>query len=217
MLYALYLAIASHSPRVVSGVGWREASERFLAWGIRQRRDVLSVCEIHKSKKLVASLSSIGSSQSNGDGIPLQNKELQGLKNSWLPKKSQQGVKARIRTKKRCSHKGCTTYAQKRGVCITHGSKVTYKQCSHKGCTNQEAVTKGGVCVTHGATVKQCTFIDTFKKQAQKGGVCITHGRAKHKQCSFEGCTNNAKKGGVVSQPHGATRKEEFVSHTVLK
>lgn len=95
MLYALYLAIASHSPRVVSGVGWREASERFLAWGIRQRRDVLSVCEIHKSKKLVASLSSIGSSQSNGDGIPLQNKELQGLKEQLVAKKISAGCESK--------------------------------------------------------------------------------------------------------------------------
>jgi hypothetical protein len=111
-------------------------------------------------------------------------KSYKGLTEQLVAKKnSQQGVKARIRTKKNCSHKGCTTYAQKRGVCITHGAKVTYKQCSHKGCTNQGAVTKGRVCVTHGATVKQCTFIDTFKKQAQKGGVCIPHG-AKRKDAA---------------------------------
>ena len=40
-----------------------------------------------------------------------------------------------MKTKKTCSHKGCTSYARKGGVCVTNGAKV--KRCSFEGCTNQ--------------------------------------------------------------------------------
>ena len=33
---------------------------------------------------------------------------------------------------KRCSHGGCTNYAQQGGVCIRHGADV--KRCCHGGC-----------------------------------------------------------------------------------
>ena len=105
-------------------------------------------------------------------------------------------------TYKRCSHEGCTNFAQKGhegcnnfsqrgGVCITHGAKL--KRCSEKGCTKQAQ--KGGFCVTHGAKVKRCNH-EGCTKQAQKGGVCITHG-AEVKRCSFEGCSTQSRKGGV--------------------
>jgi len=45
--------------------------------------------------ELVASSSSIGSSQSNGDGIPLQNKELQGLKEQLVAKKISAGCESK--------------------------------------------------------------------------------------------------------------------------
>ena len=35
-----------------------------------------------------------------------------------------------MKTKKTCSHKGCTSYARKGGVCVTNGAKV--KRCSFR-------------------------------------------------------------------------------------
>jgi hypothetical protein len=73
--------------------------------------------------------------------------------------------------RKRCSHEGCTNFAKKGGVCVTHGAMV--KQCSREGCTNKAV--KGGVCITHGAevTCKCCTHEGCTNK-ARKGGVCFT-------------------------------------------
>lgn len=48
--------------------------------------------------------------------------------------------------RKRGSFEGCTKYAQKGGVCVTHGAKL--KQCSHEG----------RICVTHCAVFKRCSF-----------------------------------------------------------
>jgi len=52
-----------------------------------------------------------------------------------------------------CSTDGCTTYAQKGGVCVRHGAKV--KLCSSDGCTNRSL--KGGVCFRHGTNRKRCS------------------------------------------------------------
>ena len=123
-------------------------------------------------------------------------------KKKSIVKKSQPSVKAsvRTRTKKRCSHEGCTNHVQKGGVCVTHGAKV--KRCNFEGCTNQSK--KGGVCVTHGAKVKRCSH-EGCTNGVIKGGVCVTHG-AEKKRCSFNGCTNNSRKGGVCIT-HGAKVK----------
>eukprot|EP00985_Skeletonema_marinoi_P012869 scaffold6284_cov86-Skeletonema_marinoi.AAC.6 len=103
-----------------------------------------------------------------------------------------------------CRESGCKKWAQKGGVCMTHGAKVTHKRCSAEGCTNQ--VQTGGVCKRHGAKVKQCS-IEGCSKQAQKGEVCIRHGaKVKVKQCSKEGCTNIALKGGLCRR-HGEKGK----------
>ena len=97
---------------------------------------------------------------------------------------------------KKCSSEGCTKYAQKRGVCWTHGAKGEMEQCNFEGCNNY--VQKGGVCITHGAKgeVKRCSF-DRCSNIVVRGGVCVTHG-ATVKHCSFEDCNSHAKmKGGV--------------------
>jgi hypothetical protein len=122
-------------------------------------------------------------------------------KEKMVAKKSQPGVKKRIRKNKQCNSMGCTNFSVKGGVCITHGAK--HKRCRFEGCTNQ--VQKGGVCTTHGAKKKRCSF-DGCPNQVQKGGVCATHG-AKKLRCSHEGCTNGAVKGGVCVT-HGAKRKQ---------
>jgi hypothetical protein len=59
-----------------------------------------------------------------------------------------------------------------------HGAEVKRKQCSYKeGCDNYAQ--KGGVCVTHGAMKarkrKQCCFEGGCDNIAQKGGVCKRH------------------------------------------
>jgi hypothetical protein len=90
---------------------------------------------------------------SGGDEVSIlqSKKKMQGLKETSVAKKSQPGVKAKIR--KKCSAEGCTNQVQKGGVCKAHGAEV--KRCSFEGCTNQ-AIT-GGVCITHGAKVKRCS------------------------------------------------------------
>jgi hypothetical protein len=99
---------------------------------------------------------------------------------------------------KRCSSEGCTSFAQKGGVCIKHGAK--HKRCSIEDCTNQAKT--GGVCIRHGATwtKKRCSS-DGCTSLAQRGGVCIRHGA--RKECKYEGCTNHVQKGGVCIR-HGA-------------
>ena len=150
--------------------------------------------------------------------------KVQGPKKKPVVKKSQPDVKVSIRTRKKCSQKGCingavkggvcvthgamtkrctfegcTNGAVRRGVCWTHGAKREVKRCSFKGCTN--GVVRGGVCVTHGAMTKRCTF-EGCNNQAKKGGVCVTHGA----KCSHKGCTNQVVKGGVCIT-HGAKTK----------
>ena len=122
--------------------------------------------------------------------------KMQGPKKKPV-RKSQTGVKASIRTRKKCSQKGCINGAVKGGVCVTHGAMR--KRCTFEGCNNQAK--KGGVCITHGAMVKHCSFEDC-NKNAKKGGVCVTHG-AMVKRCSFEGCHKQVQKGGLC-WTHGA-------------
>ena len=66
---------------------------------------------------------------------PIKNK-IPRLKEKTVAKKSQPGVKKRIRKHKRCSHEGCANEARKRGFCVTHGAKL--KQCNFKGCTKYD-------------------------------------------------------------------------------
>jgi len=106
--------------------------------------------------------------------------------------------------KKICSHEGCTSFAQKGGVCYSsHGApRPAPKACSHEGCVNQAK--KGGVCVRHGAKQKTCSY-DGCTTIALVGGVCTRHG-AKKKTCSHDGCTNIAKNTGVCVS-HDAKQK----------
>jgi hypothetical protein len=106
------------------------------------------------------------------------NSKMQGSKKKRVAKKSQTGVKARIR--KRCSTEGCTNKAKTGGVCVTHGAKVTQKKCCFEGCTNQAV--KGGVCKTHGAKVER-------------------------KLCSHEGCANQAQRVEFVYRMERRLRK----------
>jgi len=75
--------------------------------------------------------------------------------------------------RKRCSVKGCATFALKGGVCRKHGAKIEYKPCSSEGCAN--FVVNGGLCIRHGAKVKICS-VEGCTNQSQRGGVCKRHG-----------------------------------------
>ena len=77
--------------------------------------------------------------------------------------------------KKRCSFEECNNYAQKGGVCVTHGATRERKRCSFEGCNN--IALKRGVCWTHGAKeeLKRCS-VEGCTNHIVKGGVCITHG-----------------------------------------
>eukprot|EP00984_Skeletonema_dohrnii_P010907 scaffold4291_cov76-Skeletonema_dohrnii-CCMP3373.AAC.3 len=97
---------------------------------------------------------------------------------------------------KKCSSEGCTTYAQKGGVCIRHGAKV--KLCSLEGCANN--VVKGGVCKRHGAKIKPC-HSEGCTNHVVQGGVCRRHGAYK-RLCSSEGCNNHVLRHGEKGQGH---------------
>ena len=106
--------------------------------------------------------------------------------------------------RKLCSHKACTSYARRNGVCVKHGAKSAVKYCSHRKCSN--IAVKGGVCRRHGARVirKICTH-KGCDNWAQKGGVCQKHG-AKKKTCKRKGCNKTVQSGGLCRM-HGATKK----------
>ena len=91
-------------------------------------------------------------------------KKMQGSKEKRVAKKSQPGVKAKIR--KKCSAEGCTNQVQKGGVCKAHGAEV--KRCSFEECTNQAQ--KEGVCITHGAKREK-------KRQYSTEGRSLCHTR----------------------------------------
>ena len=96
-----------------------------------------------------------------------------------------------------CTHEGCTNFAKRGGVCVSHGA--TQKRCSHEGCTN--SAIQGGVCVRHGAKRPICTH-EGCNNLAKRGGVCVRHGATKTK-CSRDGCTRKVVKGGICIK-HGA-------------
>ena len=102
--------------------------------------------------------------------------------------------------RKFCKVEGCTSYAQKKGVCCRHGASFTKKKCMTLGCTNQ--IVKSGLCVAHGANRKRkiCSHngCSTF---AVKNNLCMRHGaKVVRKQCSQEGCSSYAQKGGVCKK-----------------
>ena len=49
------------------------------------------------------------------------------------------------RIRKPCSVEGCSTLAQKRGLCSKHGG---YTRCREEGC--EKATQSGGLCIAHG-------------------------------------------------------------------
>jgi hypothetical protein len=61
---------------------------------------------------------------------------------------------------KLCSSEGCTSHAQKGGVCVRHGAKVEYKRCSSEGCTNYAQ--KRGLCKRHGANRNTYDAVTAF-------------------------------------------------------
>jgi hypothetical protein len=129
-----------------------------------------------------------------------------------LPKCTVDGCTNNASDRERCRHKGCNKYAQKGGVCITHGAKV--KRCSFDGCTNHAQ--KGGVCYTHGATRKQCSH-ERCTNGAIRRGVCWIHGaKVEVKRCSVEGCNNKAIRGGVcwTHNAKGEVKRCSFVGCT---
>ena len=107
--------------------------------------------------------------------------------------------------RKLCSVDVCTNIAQKGGVCIRHGAKITHKLCSKEECNN--IAVRGGLCRKHGAKVKLCSS-EGCTTQARPGfEVCIKHG-AKVKICSEEGCTSQVRQGGVCYK-HGTGKGDD--------
>jgi hypothetical protein len=105
--------------------------------------------------------------------------------------------------RKLCSVDVCTNIAQKGGVCIRHGAKITRQLCSIEECSN--IAVRGGVCKKHGA--KKLCSTEGCPNQAKNGGVCIKHG-AKVKICSEEGCKSQVRQGGVCYK-HGAGKGDD--------
>lgn len=120
----------------------------------------------------------------------------------------------------KCTHEGCTKFAQIGGVCNEHGANELVRICIIEGCTNQ-VKQKGGLCRKHGKR-KYCSHEDC-SLLATKGSLCNKHrpdynktgssSREKSsskktswiKECSHEGCTKFAQLGGVCNA-HGANQ-----------
>lgn len=115
-----------------------------------------------------------------------------------------QGVRLAVEKKpiRRCNVEGCTKYARKGGICVSHGAKVKVIRCKVQGC-GKYAV-RQGVCKAHGAKVKRCS-VEGCTKGSVRGGVCISHG-ATIKTCRVTGCNKVAKRGGVCIS-HGSEVK----------
>ena len=102
---------------------------------------------------------------------------------------------------KLCSIEGCTSFAQKGGVCKKHGAKLL-KRCSSQGCTNKARI--GGVCVKHGAKVKRCST-QGCTNQVVKGGVCCRHGAYRNpndESTAFASCFGSGFEDTTVSYPN---------------
>jgi len=103
--------------------------------------------------------------------------------------------------RKRCSENDCSNFAQKGGVCYTHGAIKT--RCSVDACLN--GAVKGGVCISHGAKLPRCSEVGC-SKGAVKGGICVSHG-AVLKKCSYVGCNYTRRKDGLCGYHHPNQRK----------
>jgi len=110
------------------------------------------------------------------------------------PQRRQRGTRPdRIR----CMAAGCTSNAQKKGLCERHGEYIG-KRCSYKGCTNH--VKNNGLCYRHGATIKLCG-VEGCSNRVQRKGVCYKHGaRLEVVTCSVRSCRNVAKVGGLCKK-----------------
>ena len=154
-----------------------------------------------------------GSCQMHGRGGGKCLKHVLILKKKMMKKK---------RIRRKCSVDGCSSIAQKGGVCYIHrpdrkSKKKKYKPrvreytCSTDGCKNK-AYIEGGKCLKHGGKqVKKTCEHDRCTNTVVKGGVCIRHG-ALVKTCSMEGCNNQVQNRGVCVK-HGAKKVRKACSH----
>ena len=62
----------------------------------------------------------------------------------YIPRKKAAPRKGSIKQRARCSVEGCTTLANRWGLCVKHGGSY---RCSEEGC--DKAAKKGGLCVAH--------------------------------------------------------------------
>ena len=95
---------------------------------------------------------------------------------------------------KKCSHEVYDEFAQRRGVCISHGAVVNYKQCRFEGCEKQAQ----GVCVMHGA-IKQNMGLPILHSPSISNSTIKRGGGPK--KCSVKGCNkiSQASQGVCIS------------------
>ena len=87
-----------------------------------------------------------------------------------------------VDSKKPCSVEGCTTLANRWGLCGKHGGSA---RCSEEGC--DKLAKKGGLCIAHGgvSSKKPCS-VEGCTTLAHRWGLCVNHGGVA--RCSEEGC-----------------------------
>ena len=105
------------------------------------------------------------------------------------------------RPKARCSSDGCTTLANKWGLCSKHGG---YRRCSWVGVCDKHAV-KGGLCKGHGGG-KKCS-VPGCNTPANIIGLCGKHGG--YYRCAEEGCDKQAKQEGYCKACHRTNELKE--------
>jgi hypothetical protein len=106
------------------------------------------------------------------------------------------GGGAKPRPRKRCSTEGCTTPAQKHGLCERHGA---YGTCTAQDCTT--FAIKRGLCWKHGA-FGQCTEAGCPTNAYNRVGQCWKHGGGNLGSCSVDGCITRAHARGIC-KVHG--------------
>ena len=130
--------------------------------------------------------------KSGESGVEDEDEDDEDAETEYIPRKKAAPRKGSIQQRARCSVEGCTTLAQRWGLCGKHGG---FPRCSRKRCDKQAQ--RGGLCIAHGgvgSSKKPCS-VEGCTTLANRWGLCSKHGGVA--RCSEEGCDKQAQKDGL--------------------
>jgi hypothetical protein len=136
------------------------------------------------------------------------------------------------RYRKPCEIDGCTSIAQSKGLCRTHGGgkRCQYpegcrkgaigatlfcvahgggKRCQYPGGCDKSAQGATSFCIAHGG-VQRCQYPDGCDKSVQRATLfCVAHGGGK--RCQFpDGCDKGAQGATLFCQAHGGGKRCQY-------